>query len=275
MSELQSPARLKSVVYADAPTLDDPAEVYHEASKLYPSTAARDLAGAARLAGSPELRRIVARATLRHPGLAVLPLGEPDEVTAPLGPTLRARRSARSFGRAPLTRGHLAALLEGAYGVTGSLRDDDGREQTLRAAPSAGALYPLDIYVGVRRVGGVVPGVYRFDPLERGLEDAGIDPDALVETTAYSELVEGAAVSVVLAATFWRSRFKYGQRAYRFTLLEAGHVSQNLLLVAAALSLGAVPLGGIYDCRLDDALGLDGVNRSAVYVVCIGSWSDP
>ena len=273
MSERQSAARLKSVVYADAPALDDPAEAYHEASKLSASTAARDLAGTARLAGSPDLRRIVTQATLRHPGLPVIPLGEPDELTAPLGRTIRARRSARAFGRATLTRGQLAALLEACYGVTGALHDDGG-EQHLRAAPSAGALYPLDIYVAVRRVDGLASGVYRFDPLERGLEEAGVDPDAIVDTTAYPELVAGAAVSVVLAATFWRSRFKYGQRAYRFTLLEAGHVSQNLLLAAAALSLAATPLGGFYDRRLDDALGLDGVNRSALYVVCIGSRGD-
>jgi SagB-type dehydrogenase family enzyme len=273
MSELQSSARLESVVYADAPTLDDPAEAYHDASKLSPSTAARDLAGAARLAGSPDLRHIVTRATLRHPGLALLPLGPPDELTALLGRTIRARRSESSFGRATLTRGHLAALLEAGYGITGALQDDDGREQPLRAAPSAGALYPLDIYVAVRRVDEITPGLYRFDPLERGLENVGVDPDAIVETTPYPQLVAGAAVSVVLAATFWRSRFKYGQRAYRFALLEAGHVSQNLLLAATALSLAAVPLGGFYDRRLDDALGLDGVNRSAVYIVCIGSRS--
>ena len=258
----------------EPPALDDPAEVFHEASKLSASTAARDLAGATRLAASPELRHIVTQATLRHPGLALLPLGEPDELAAPLGRTIHARRSARAFGREPLTQGHLAALLEAGYGVTGVLHDDDGREQALRAAPSGGALYPLDTYAAVRRVDGIDPGVYRFDPLERGLEDIGVEPDAIVETTAYPELVEEAALSVVLAATFWRSRFKYGQRAYRFTLLEAGHVSQNLLLAATALSLAAVPLGGFYDRRLDEALGLDGVNRSAIYLVCIGSRSD-
>ena len=116
--------------------------------------------------------------------------------------------------------------------------------------------------------------MYRFDPLELGLEDIGVGPDAIPETTAYPELVGGAALSIVLAATFWRSRFKYGQRAYRFTLLEAGHVSQNLLLAATALSHAAVPLGGFYDRRLDAALGLDGVNQSTVYLVCIGSRSD-
>ena len=274
MSELQSPARLRSVVYAEQPGLDDPAETYHDASKLSPSTAAHDLAGAARLAHSPELRRVVTQASLRHPELPLLQLGEAAELNPSLGSAIRARRSARSFGRAPLARSHLAALLEAAYGVTGALHDDGRHEQPLRAAPSAGALYPLDIYVALRRVDGIDPSVYRFDPLERGLEDIGADPDAIVEATAYPELVEEAAVSIVLAATFWRSRFKYGQRAYRFTLLEAGHVSQNLLLAATALEHAAVPLGGFYDRRLDDALGLDGVNRSAVYLVCIGSRSD-
>ena len=275
MSELQSWARLESVVYADPPTLDDAAETYHDASKLSPPTAAGDLAGAVRLASSPDLRRVVTQASLRHPGLTLLPLGKADELTAPLGRTIHARRSARSFGRAALTQGHLAALLEAGYGVTGALQDEDGWEQPLRAAPSGGALYPLDVYVAVRRVDGITAGVYRFDPLELGLEDIGVSAEAIPGTTAYPELVERAAISIVLASTFWRSRFKYGQRAYRFTLLEAGHVCQNVLLAATALDLAATPLGGFYDRRLDAALGLDGVNQSTVYLVCVGSRSEP
>ena len=75
----------------------------------------------------------------------------------------------------------------------------------------------------------------------------------------------------MFAATFWRSRFKYGLRAYRFALLEAGHAAQNLLLAATALDLAAVPLGGFFDRILDATLGLDGVDRSSLYVICVGS----
>lgn len=74
----------------------------------------------------------------------------------------------------------------------------------------------------------------------------------------------------MITALFWRCRFKYGLRAYRFTLLEAGHVMQNLLLTAQALGLGAVPIGGYYDRRLDEWLGVDGRNESTLYTAAIG-----
>jgi SagB-type dehydrogenase family enzyme len=274
VSGLQSIARLASAVYAEPPPLDDPAELYHEASKLVPSTAPRAVAGAARLAASPELRRAAARASFRHPELPLLPLGGAQALSEPLGSVLARRRSARTFGPGSITAAQLASLLEAGYGVTGSVADEGGWTQPLRAAPSGGALYPLDLYLEPRRVEGLEPGVYRFDPLERALEALGPACASISEATAYPELAEAAAVTVVLAATFWRSRFKYGLRSYRFTLLEAGHVAQNLLLAATAVGLASVPLGGFYDRRLDEALGLDGVDRSCLYLVCVGPGGD-
>jgi SagB-type dehydrogenase family enzyme len=69
---------------------------------------------------------------------------------------------------------------------------------------------------------------------------------------------------------FWRSRFKYGLRGYRFALLEAGHVVQNLVLAATALGLPALPLGGWYDRRVDELVGADGLDEATVYVVLLG-----
>ena len=69
---------------------------------------------------------------------------------------------------------------------------------------------------------------------------------------------------------FWRTRFKYGQRGYRFALLEAGHLVQNVLLAATALDIAAVPVGGFYDRRLADVLMVDGINEAPLYVVPLG-----
>jgi SagB-type dehydrogenase family enzyme len=80
-----------------------------------------------------------------------------------------------------------------------------------------------------------------------------------------------AAACVILAASFQRSRVKYGLRAFRFVLLEAGHVAQNVLLAAAALNLAALPIGGFFDARLDAFLMLDGLNESALYLIAVGS----
>jgi SagB-type dehydrogenase family enzyme len=79
-----------------------------------------------------------------------------------------------------------------------------------------------------------------------------------------------AAAWVILAASFQRSRIKYGLRALRFVLLEAGHVAQNVLLAAAALSLAALPIGGFFDRRLDEFAMLDGLHESALYVIAVG-----
>jgi SagB-type dehydrogenase family enzyme len=76
---------------------------------------------------------------------------------------------------------------------------------------------------------------------------------------------------VFVTAMFWRSRFKYGLRGYRFALLEAGHLGQNLLLAATALELASLPVGGVYDRRVDEFLSIDGVNESVVYAFSFGT----
>ena len=88
--------------------------------------------------------------------------------------------------------------------------------------------------------------------------------------STYPEIVAACAAVIFVAAVFGRTRFKYGVRGYRFALLEAGHVGQNVLLAATAFGLGAVPLGGYYDRLTDDFLGLDGVNESTLYTIALG-----
>jgi SagB-type dehydrogenase family enzyme len=260
--------RLASLVYADAPEPDDPAETYHEASKVAPATAARELAGAGRLEAIEELRASAARSVRRHPIRRRRRLPAATPLARPLDEALASRRTVREFSEQAIDFEALAAILGAAYGVTGSLGRGDG-VQRLRAAPSAGALYPLELHVLARHVRDLPSALFHYDPLRASLEECAATPD-LAEATPYVQLVSSAAATVVVSACFWRSRFKYGLRAYRFTLLEAGHVVQNLLLAAASLGLGAAPVGGFYDRRLDEMLGLDGVDESSLYLACIG-----
>jgi SagB-type dehydrogenase family enzyme len=88
--------------------------------------------------------------------------------------------------------------------------------------------------------------------------------------STYPEIGSSCAALVLVAAIFGRTRFKYGLRGYRFALLEAGHVAQNVLLAATALGLAAVPLGAFYDRRTDTFLALDGVNESTLYAIAVG-----
>ena len=261
-----------SAVYGDGGVpLEDPAEAYHEASKLYPSTLARQVAGSLSLAACPELQESARRAVKRNLNRRTVALPPPHRCEAPLGEVLRARRSERGFGSRSVTLEELATVLHAAYGVTRAATAED--PQPLRAAPSGGALYPLEVYAALARVDPVEPGLYHLDPLRNVLEvlERGPAPlTALEEAAIYPEIVASCAVTLLVTAMFWRTRFKYGLRGYRFALLEAGHVVQNVLLACTALGLAAVPVGGFYDRPVDALLGADGVNESVVYAVSLG-----
>jgi len=259
-------------VYGHPPDPDDLAESYHEASKVGPLQIRRQMEGAGRLDASPDLQLSSIRAVKRH-GRTTIPFPAPALLDQPLGEVIERRRSHRAFAAEPVAAPALAALLGAGYGVTGALESADDRPPIpLRAIPSAGALYPLELYPAVLRVSDLEPGLYHFDPLAQGLEI--IQPDlaaeALTELSPYPEVASSCAVLVFVAAIFGRTRFKYGLRGYRFALLEAGHVGQNIALAATALGLGAVPLGAFYDRRTDAFLGLDGVNESTLYAIAVG-----
>lgn len=258
------------VVYGEhAPEPDDPAEIFHEASKLSPAVVDHRVRGGRLLERDEQLRASVVRAVKRHPQARRIPLPQPRLGGVSLSAALYRRESERAFGSRPLKTAEVATLLHAAYGVTHHLVAAD---QPLRTAPSGGALYPLEIYPIICRVEALPPGLYHYDPLHAALEalrEADPAPE-LEHLTVYPHLLVPASIVFVMTAMFWRTRFKYGLRGYRFALLEAGHVGQNLLLAAAALGLAAVPIGGFYDRRVDGLLGVDGVNESAIYAVSVG-----
>jgi SagB-type dehydrogenase family enzyme len=237
------------------PALDDPAELYHEASKLYPALAFRQAAGMARLSVSDELQEVSMHATRRNAQLPSYPLPRPLRPRCSLWAALDARRSRREFGGA-LDRQRLATLLDAGYGV---------RRRDRRTVPSGGALYPLELYL-------LEHGVFRYDPELHALEEHDdADPwSAFVAACPVPEVANGAAAVILVLAVFGRSRFKYGQRGYRFTVLEAGHVVQNVVLAAAALDIAALPFGGFYDAKIDALVGADGVEESVLYGVVLG-----
>jgi SagB-type dehydrogenase family enzyme len=224
------------------------------------------------LANDPALRRSARRSSKRLPHLRSTSLPEPQLPTMSLGDALRRRRSVRDFAPEPLRLDELSTLLYAAYGITGAMAggDPDDDVQQLRTCPSGGALFPLELAVLANDVDGLSEGLHHYAPFEHLLEEFGpVDEEAFTAAMVDRDYAEAPAV-VLVSAVFWRSRFKYGQRGYRFALLEAGHLAQNLLLTATALGLGAFPIGGFYDRRLDDLLGLDGVNESSLYAVPVG-----
>ena len=186
---------------------------------------------------------------------------------------MRARRSARRFGTGELRLEALATVLRCAYG------SDDDRDTSyprpFRVIPSGGALYPLEVYVVATRVAGLPPGLYHYccetDELAHLTSGEGDDFAACM---VQRDLFHEAAAAILISAIFFRSTFKYGDRGYRFVLIEAGHLGQNVLLAAGELGLAAVPVGGFLDRQLDAQLDLDGIQESVVYALLLGDPAD-
>lgn len=190
----------------------------------------------------------------------------------PLAETIATRISALSLTPCLLSLKNLATLLHYAYGIT---RDnaDTTIPRPFRVVPSGGALYPLEIYFHSAHIDALEPGIYHFNPLRTNLRRLrpGNASTELAQAVLQPDVVQGASLVIFITAIFERSIFKYGDRGYRFILLEAGHVAQNINLVANALGLASRNLGGFYDREMDDLLGIDGVTHSTIYLTAIGA----
>lgn len=201
--------------------------------------------------------------------------GRDFRIDAPLGGLLERRRSIREFELRDLEPELLGRLLHASAGVRG-YRSLDGDWTIDRCAPSAGGLYPTELYVVTQRVAGVADGVYHYDARAHELElrNPGTHHAALAGMTIEQDMIRSANVVVAITAVFERTMWKYGQRGYRYVWLDAGHLAENLYLVALALGLGPVAIGGFFDSEIDGLLRLPGDER-AVYLVCVGWPADP
>jgi SagB-type dehydrogenase family enzyme len=198
------------------------------------------------------------RAWRTYAGARRTPLGGRDyALERPLGEALRTRASGRDFAPKPLPAELAGRLLHASAGVR-ALREVEQRWIPARPYPSAGALYPVELYVAAQAVEDVPDGVHHYDPRAHELElrRAGRFGAALAEVTIAQAMLAAAPLVVALTAVPERSTWKYGERGWRYAWLEAGHVAANLCLVAEALGLAAVEVGGFFDDELDALLAL-------------------
>ncbi|TCC62122.1 SagB/ThcOx family dehydrogenase [Kribbella pittospori] len=188
-------------------------------------------------------------------------------VAAPLADLVRGRVSCRVFRDEPIGFAELATLLRAGYGVT------DDSAMLDRAVPSGGGLYPLEVSLLVRSVDGLPAGIYHYVPLADGLERVRgkAVPEPLIRNLFLGQpWAAEAAVVLVFSAVCARSLGKYGDRGYRYLLLEAGHAAQNVVLTATGLGLGSVNLGGFFDDELSGLLRLDVESEIVLYGTAIG-----
>ena len=246
-------------------------ELFHENSKLYAADP-RSIDRIMAVMANPVLQGVLAASSKRYPSAptVALPAHLPKSPLS-FDEALLSRRSFREFDGRPLAVPEVTKLLLAAGGITGWIDLAGHERQPLKAAPSGGALYPVELYLFAFRVTGLAPGLYHYAAADHALElvrTGGMARE--VACLCYTEALAEAAAVIALTGISAKSRLKYGERGYRFTLLEAGHIAQNALLAANALELGACPFGGFIDDDLDRLLGIDGLDEVSLYLVAIG-----
>jgi SagB-type dehydrogenase family enzyme len=177
------------------------------------------------------------------------------------------RKSTRKFKNEPITQLELGLLLYGMSGLTRIFPNF-----AFRTVPSAGGLYPIEVYPVVNNVEDLVQGVYHYNISKHSLEllREGDYRTEIAKACLDQQIAYNSAVNFVWTALIERSKWKYLQRCYRYIYLDAGHIGQNFYLIAEALELGACTIGAIFDDEINVLLEIDGFTETAIYVGVVG-----
>lgn len=200
-----------------------------------------------------------------------LPLHERD--TDGFFSTLHARRTWRTFSRAPAPLESVSKLLQTTWGVQGYIESAGFGPLPLKTSPSGGARHPIEVYLMALRVDGLDPGLYHYDPRGHALERicCAATPQVARDYCADQSYVADAAALFIMTAVFARSMWKYRHpRAYRVVLLDAGHLGQTFCLTATRLGLAPFSTAALKDTLIERDLGIDGISESVLYVTGIG-----
>lgn len=194
----------------------------------------------------------------------MIPLPPPHyDGSISLEKTLKLRRSIRQFSAEPLKLADVAQVLWASQGIT----TPAGR----RTSPSAGALYPLEIYLISGKVSDLGTGIYRYQSAAHNLSrlSPGDSRIKLAQASLHQEAIANAPATIAVFAVFERTTIKYGDRGIRYVHLEAGHAAQNICLQAVAMNLGSVVIGAFQDGEVKRVIGMN-LNERPLYLIPIG-----
>jgi len=177
---------------------------------------------------------------------------------------IKKRRSKRKFKDKPLNLKQISQILWAAQGIT----EDKGFK---RAAPSAGALYPLDVYLVVKKVEELEAGVYHYNPANHTIDLTlkGDYQNSLARACLGQMFIADAPLCIVITAEYERTTVKYGKRGIQYVHMEAGHAGENIWLQVVSLNLGTVSIGAFWDDEVSKVLNLPKKYRP-LYVFPIG-----
>lgn len=192
-----------------------------------------------------------------------LPLPRFDGETS-LEKAIFKRRSIREYKDEPLAISEISQLLWVAQGVT-------DKDKGLRTAPSAGALYPLEVYLAVFKADGLKDGVYKYRPDSHELVEIvkGNKKEELFRAALEQSSIKEAGVVMVFAAVYERTTGKYGERGRKYVHIEVGHAAQNVYLQVVSLNLGTVVIGAFDDGEIKRIMGMP-ENEEPLYIMPVG-----
>jgi len=247
-------------------------ELFHENTKLHPETAA--WTNPMPSYTNSEIQTM-SKAYKQYSLAQKFTLPQIDEI--PENPkafdeVIQNRRTVRDFENNPLGIIELSKVLYQTYGITGGIPMVGGGTQPLRAIPSGGALYPAEIYLGVNKVKGLDSGIYHYNVPHHKLEllKSGDHSQKLFEICINQSYAKDAGVVFLISAVLNRTKQKYGERGYRYILLDIGHLGQNLYLSCSALGLAVMTTCGFFDDKANKLLHLDANQETVMYVAFVG-----
>ncbi len=177
---------------------------------------------------------------------------------------LMTRSSQKDFISKPLDINKLSSVLYYSAGLKKF-------SENSRFYPSAGARYPLETYIISLNVKSLKKGIYHYYVKEHGLEYLTDISDINIQQSFKFPWVKDGGAIIVMTAVFNRTMMKYGDRGYNYIFIEAGHLCQNILLIASKYKIGACPLGGFFEEKLNTLLDIDKQFESTIYSVVVGN----
>jgi SagB-type dehydrogenase family enzyme len=253
--------------------VDNTSEILHETTKWFRGSFKGHMRNIVRYLTHPDYIARAASGYNHFPNYAPIALPEPRVMDAQLAVALAQRRSSHNLGGA-MEISELSDLLHYALRINRRSRSAAAPnvELCFRPYPSPGGLYPTEIYLFLNRVSGIAPCIVHYDARSHQLRVLAQQDGAAF---AAVEIQGGgrcsdAPVVMVMTSVPQRVTAKYGPRGYRMALLEAGHASQSVCVVAEGLGLGSLVYGSYYDDELAEALQIDGVTETVATVILLG-----
>ncbi|MFJ8911730.1 SagB/ThcOx family dehydrogenase [Amycolatopsis sp. NPDC102389] len=231
-------------------------------------------------------KTLLEKAKVSPPPSPVRPASEYDAIALPepspeplntigLGDALSRRRSVREFGEEPLRLRDLSALLTAARPTRPETHPDiPATGNVFKTSPSGGARHPTEVYVYARNVEGLDPGVYHYDGFRHGLTplDGKLDDDQLIALAGDQEWTGNAGALLIYTSVIERNQWKYPvSRTYRVLLMDVGHLSQTVYLLATALGLNVTFTAALRDELVEDLLGCDPANELVLGMSVVGN----